>query len=66
MDSQQVNDGFAVENADLGLVALRSPHLPVAEVLRELLAGLAQEGCEVRAGRSPSSRWTPSGARRLP
>ncbi len=42
MDSQRVNlDGFAVENADLGLVALRSPHLPVTEVLRELLAGLA-------------------------
>src|SRR6266487_4473219 len=29
MDSQRVNlDGFAVENADLGLVALRSPYDP--------------------------------------
>ena len=29
MDAQRVNlDGFAVENADLGLIALRSPHDP--------------------------------------
>src|SRR4051794_24525758 len=29
LDAQRVNlDGFAVENADLGLIALRSPHDP--------------------------------------
>ncbi len=29
MDAQRVNlDGFAVENAELGLTALRSPHDP--------------------------------------
>src|SRR5215467_10912518 len=29
MDAQRVNlDGFAVEDADLGLIALRSPHDP--------------------------------------
>ena len=29
MDAQRVNlDGFAVENADLGLIAMNSPHDP--------------------------------------
>ena len=34
MDAQRVNlDGFAVENADLGLIALRSPHDPAPSLV---------------------------------
>lgn len=36
LDAQPVNlDGFAVENADLGLIALRSPHDPAPSLRLE-------------------------------